>query len=33
VLTSSGIRDPNRQHGFLNTVVNRLSMSAYSECP
>jgi hypothetical protein len=33
VLTSSGIRDPNRQRGFLNTVVSRLSMSAYSECP
>ena len=32
-LTSSGIRDPHRQCGFLNTVVSRLSMSAYSECP
>jgi len=26
VLKSSGIRDPNRQRGFLNTVVSRLSM-------
>jgi hypothetical protein len=33
VLTSSGIRDPNRQRGFLNTVLSQLSMSAYSECP
>jgi len=33
VLTSSGIRDPNWQRGFLNTVVSRLSMRAYSECP
>jgi len=33
VLKSSGIRDPNRQLGFLNTVVSRLSMSPYSECP
>jgi hypothetical protein len=33
VLKSSGIRDPNRQRGFLNTVVSRLSMSPYSECP
>ena len=23
----------NWQRGFLNTVVSRLSMSAYSECP
>jgi hypothetical protein len=33
VLTSSSIRDPNRQRGFPNIAVSRLSMSAYSECP